>query len=115
MLIASRQKAAIASVKAGIAEKFRIKNLERARFILGIEIDYDMERRTLGISQKSYTESIIKKFGQENAKPCLTPLEPGVQLTKADEPQTEEDKSQFEVKALFACGKPDVLGVWNAT
>ncbi|KAE9204753.1 hypothetical protein PF005_g13676 [Phytophthora fragariae] len=92
MLIASRQKAVIASVKAGIAEKFRIKDLGRARFIIGIEIDYDVERRTLGISQKAYTESIIKKFGQENAKPCLTPLEPGVQLTKADEPQTEEDK-----------------------
>ncbi|KAE8999451.1 hypothetical protein PR003_g27567 [Phytophthora rubi] len=74
MLIASRQKAVIASVKAGIAEKFRIKDLGRARFILGIEIDYDMERRPLIISQKAYTESIIKKFGQENAKPCLTPL-----------------------------------------
>ncbi|KAE9280197.1 hypothetical protein PF008_g28194 [Phytophthora fragariae] len=55
-LIASRQKAVIASVKAGIAGKFRIKDLGRARFILGIEIDYDMERRTLGISQKAYTE-----------------------------------------------------------
>ncbi|KAE8901065.1 hypothetical protein PF010_g29277 [Phytophthora fragariae] len=74
MLIASRQKTVIASVKAGIAEKFRIKDLGRARFILSIAIDYDMERRTLGISQKAYTESIIKKFGQENAKPCLTPL-----------------------------------------
>ncbi|KAE9090124.1 hypothetical protein PF010_g18718 [Phytophthora fragariae] len=61
MLIASRQKAVIASVKAGIAEKFRIKALGRARFILGIEIEYAMERRTLGISQKAYTESIIKK------------------------------------------------------
>ncbi|KAE9248292.1 Retrovirus-related Pol polyprotein from transposon TNT 1-94 [Phytophthora fragariae] len=98
MLIASRQRAVIASVKAGIAEKFRIKDLGRARFILGIEIDYDMERKTLGISQKAYTESIIKKFGQENAKPCLTPLEPGVQLTKADESQTEEDKAKMKSK-----------------
>ncbi|KAE9014700.1 hypothetical protein PF011_g7939 [Phytophthora fragariae] len=98
MLTASRQKAVIASVKAGIAEKFRIKDLGRARFILGIEFDYDMERRTLGISQKAYTESIIKKCGQENAKPCLTLLEPGVQLTKADEPQTEEDKTKMKSK-----------------
>ncbi|KAE8989005.1 hypothetical protein PF011_g18957 [Phytophthora fragariae] len=98
MLIASRQKAVIASVKAGIAEKYRIKDMGRARFILGIEIDYDMKRRTLGISQKAYIESITKKFGQENAKPCLTPLEPGVQLTKADEPQTEEDKAKMKSK-----------------
>ncbi|GMF63424.1 unnamed protein product [Phytophthora fragariaefolia] len=96
MLIASRQKTVIASVKTGIAEKFRIKDLGKARFILGIGIDYDMERRTLGISQKAYTESIIKKFGHENAKPCLTPLEPGEALS-------------------VACGKPDVPGVWNAT
>ncbi|KAE9076669.1 hypothetical protein PF010_g23812 [Phytophthora fragariae] len=118
MLIASRQMAVIASVKAGIAEKFRIKDMGRARFILGIEIDYDMERRTLGISQKAYTESIIKKFGQENAKPCLTPLEPGVQLTKADEPQTEEDKAKMKSKPYrslvgslmyLACGtRPDI-------
>ncbi|KAE8985602.1 hypothetical protein PR001_g22840 [Phytophthora rubi] len=98
MLIASRQKAVIASVKAGIAEKFRTKDLGKDRFILGIEIDYDMERRTSGISQKAYTESIIKKFGQENAKSCLTPLEPGVNLTKADEPQTEEDRAKMKSK-----------------
>ncbi|GMF18158.1 unnamed protein product [Phytophthora fragariaefolia] len=118
MLIASRQKTVIASVKAGIAEKFRINDLGKARFILGIEIDYDMERRTLGISQKAYTETIIKKFGQENAKPCLTPLEPGVHLTRADEPQTEDDKVKMKAKPYrslvgslmyLACGtRPDI-------
>ncbi|KAE8879493.1 hypothetical protein PF005_g23034 [Phytophthora fragariae] len=120
MLIASRQrhKAVIASVKARIAEKFWIKDLARARFILGIELDYDMERRTLGINQKAYTESIIKKFGQENAKPCLTPLEPGVHLAKVDEPQTEEDKAEMKSKPYrslvgslmyLACGtRPDI-------
>ncbi|KAE9073864.1 hypothetical protein PF010_g24902 [Phytophthora fragariae] len=118
MLIASRQKAAIASVKAGIAEKFRIKDLGRARFILGIEIDYDLERRTLSISQKACTESIIEKFGQENAKPCLTPLEPGVQFTEGDEPQTEENKTKMMSKPYrslvgsliyLACGmRPDI-------
>ncbi|KAE9184122.1 Retrovirus-related Pol polyprotein from transposon TNT 1-94 [Phytophthora fragariae] len=118
MLIASRQKAVIASVKAGIAEKFRIKDLGTGRFILGIEIDYDMERRTLGFSQKAYTESIIKKFVQENAKPCLAPLERGVQLTKANESQTEEDKAKMKSKPYrslvrslmyLACGtRPDI-------
>ncbi|GMF46032.1 unnamed protein product [Phytophthora fragariaefolia] len=50
MLIASRQKTMIASVKAGIAETSRIKDLGKARFILSIAIDYDMERRTVGTS-----------------------------------------------------------------
>ncbi|KAE8878637.1 hypothetical protein PF005_g24056 [Phytophthora fragariae] len=118
MLIASRQKAVITSENALIGEKFRIKSLGRARFILEIEIDYDMERRTLGISQQTYAESIIKKFGQENAKPCLTPLEPGVHLTKADIAQTVEDKAKTKSKPYrslvenlmyLACGtRPDI-------
>jgi len=118
MLIASRDKAVIASVKAGIAEKFRIKDLGRARFILGIEIDYDMERRTLSISQQAYSEAVIKKFSQANAKPSLTPLEPGLQLTKTDEPQTDEDKAAMKAKPYrsligslmyLACGtRPDI-------
>jgi hypothetical protein len=98
MLMAARDKAVIALVKAGIAEKFRIKDLGRARFILSIEIDYAMERRTLSICQQSYTEAIIKKFGQENAKPSLIPLEPGLQLTKDDDPQTDEGKATRKSK-----------------
>jgi hypothetical protein len=60
MLIASRDKTVIASVKAGISQKFRIKDLGRARFVLGIEIDYDMERRTLSICQQAYAEAIVR-------------------------------------------------------
>ncbi|POM79514.1 Retrovirus-related pol Polyprotein, partial [Phytophthora palmivora] len=118
MLIASREKDIIASVKAGIAEKFRIKDLGRARFILGIEIDYDMERKALTISQRAYTEPIINKFGLENAKPSLTSLDPSVHLTKADEPQNADDKAKMKSKPYrslvgslmyLACGtRPDI-------
>jgi hypothetical protein len=118
MLIASRDKAVVASVKAGIAAKFRIKDLGRARFILGIEIDYDMERRTLSISRQAYSEAVIKKFGQANGKPSMTPLEPVLQLTKTDEPQTDEDKAAVTAKPYrsligspmyLACGtRPDI-------
>jgi hypothetical protein len=98
MLIESCDKDFITLVKASIAEKFRIKDLGRARFILGIAIDADMERWTLSISQQAYAKVIIKKFGQENAKPSLTPLEPGLRLTKIDEPETEEDKAKMKWK-----------------
>lgn len=50
MLIAFREKAVIVSVKTGIAEKFRIKDLGWTHFSLGIEIDYKMERRILRIN-----------------------------------------------------------------
>ncbi|POM64498.1 Retrovirus-related pol Polyprotein [Phytophthora palmivora] len=74
------------------------RDLGRARFILGIEIDYDMERKALTISQRAYTESIVNRFGQENAKPSLTPLDPSVHRTKADEPQSDDDKAKMKSK-----------------
>ncbi|POM59448.1 mitochondrial protein [Phytophthora palmivora] len=118
MLIASREKDIIASVKAGIAEKFRIKDLGRARFVLGIEIDNDIERKALTISQRAYTESIINRFGQENAKPSVTPLDRIVHLTKTDEPKSDDVKAKMKSKPYrslvgslmyLACGiRPDI-------
>ncbi|GMF17006.1 unnamed protein product [Phytophthora lilii] len=118
MLIASREEAVITSVKAGIAEKFKIKDLGQARYILGIEIDYDMENKMLRISQQAYTKSIIKKFGQENAKPSLIPIDPSVHLTKADEAQTSDAKAKMKSRPYrslvgslmyLACGiRPDI-------
>ncbi|POM78168.1 Integrase catalytic core protein [Phytophthora palmivora] len=118
MLITSRERDIIASMKAGIAEKFRIKDLGLARFILGIEINCDMERKALTISQRAYTESIINRFGQENAKPSVTPLDRIVHLTKTDEPKSDDVKAKMKSKPYrslvgslmyLACGiRPDI-------
>ncbi|POM58758.1 Rve domain containing hypothetical protein [Phytophthora palmivora] len=118
MLIASRENDIIASVKAGITEKFRIKDLGRARFILGMEIDYDMNRKALAISQRAYIELIIKSFGQANAKPSLTPLDLSVHMTKNDNPQdaysdadwagNRDDRRSVSGMMLMMCGAPVV-------
>ncbi|RAW23890.1 hypothetical protein PC110_g19674 [Phytophthora cactorum] len=113
MLIAAKNKATIASAKAGIAEKLKLKDFGCARFVLRIKIDYNMEGRTLRISQKVYTESIIKKFRQESAQPCLTPLEAGIHLTKADQPQTEHDKAKMSTNPNRSLvGSFEVPGMW---
>ncbi|GMF37765.1 unnamed protein product [Phytophthora fragariaefolia] len=118
MLIASRDQDVIISVKAQIAEKFKIKELGQARYILGIEIDYNMEDKTVGICQRAYTEAVIKKFGQEHANPSLIPLDTSVHLTTNDEPKTDEEKAKMRSKPYrsligslmyLACGtRPDI-------
>ncbi|RAW24370.1 hypothetical protein PC110_g19204 [Phytophthora cactorum] len=85
-------------MKARIAKTFKINDLGRARFTLGIQNDYDIECRALRISQKAYAESNIMKFGQANAKPCLQPLEARVQFMKVDQPQTEVNKAKMSSK-----------------
>ncbi|GMF34508.1 unnamed protein product [Phytophthora fragariaefolia] len=98
MLIASRDQDVIISVKAQIAGEFKIKERGQARYIFGIEIDYNMEDRTLGICQRAYTEAVIKKFGQEHANPSLIPFGTSVHLTKSDEPKSDEEKAKMKLK-----------------
>ncbi|GMF58098.1 unnamed protein product [Phytophthora fragariaefolia] len=102
MLIAARDQDVIISVKAQIAEKFKIKELGQARYILGIEIDYNMKDKTLGICQRAYTEAVIKKFGQEHGNPSLIPLDTSVHLTKNDEPKTDEEKAKMRSKPYLS-------------
>ncbi|GMF54607.1 unnamed protein product [Phytophthora fragariaefolia] len=119
MLIASRDQDVVISVKAQIAEKIKIKELGQARYILGIEIDYNMEDKTLRICQRVYTEAVIKKIGQEHANPSLIPLDTSVHLTKNDEPKTDEEKAKMRSKPYrslignlmyLSCGtRPDIL------
>ncbi|POM76733.1 putative transposable element [Phytophthora palmivora] len=97
---------------AAIAEKSRIKDLGRARFILGIAIDYDMERNASTISQRAYTESVINRFGQENTKFSLTPLDPSVHLTKANhraKMKSKQYRSFVGSLMYLVCGtRPDI-------
>jgi transposase InsO family protein len=98
MLIASCNPSIIAAIKRDIAKKFQIKDLGRARFILGIEIDYDESKQHLSIVQQAYTETVIARFGQANAKPSLTPIDTSLHLTKADGATADEDKKAMKNK-----------------
>ena len=49
----------------------------KAHYLLGMLIKRDRRTKTLSISQQSYTEKVLKRFGMESCKPIATPLEPG--------------------------------------
>lgn len=50
---------------------FKMKDLGRATNIVGINIEYTEEG--IAINQKRYIESVLKRFGMENAKSAVTP------------------------------------------
>ncbi|GMF32575.1 unnamed protein product [Phytophthora lilii] len=58
--------------------------------------------KMLRISQQANTESIIKTFGQENAKPSLIPIDPRVHLTKADEAHASDDKAKMKSRPYWS-------------
>ena len=45
-----------------------MKDLGEASYILGMKIYRDRSKRMLGISQSTYIETMLKRFGMENFK-----------------------------------------------
>jgi hypothetical protein len=65
-------------VKAKLSEKYKITNLGPARQFLGIEIPRDDTSTSLG--QKTFINTILKRFDMQNAYGAITPMDPNVKL-----------------------------------
>ena len=56
ILLASNDVDLLYETKRFLVRKFEMKDLGKASFVLGIQIDWDRSRGILGLSQKSYIE-----------------------------------------------------------
>uniref|UniRef100_A0A3Q7ETH7 Reverse transcriptase Ty1/copia-type domain-containing protein n=1 Tax=Solanum lycopersicum TaxID=4081 RepID=A0A3Q7ETH7_SOLLC len=92
MLIASKKKYDIQKLKGLLSAEFEMKDLGAARKILGMEIIRDRERRKLFLSQRSYIQKVLARFGMSSSKPIDTPSAANIHLTAMFAPQSEEEK-----------------------
>ena len=51
--------------KRFLVKHFEMKDLDDASFVLGIQIHRDRSQDILGLSQKSYIENVLKRFGTQ--------------------------------------------------
>ena len=98
----------IKEFKGRIHDKFEITDLGPVSSLLGLVIERDRAARTLYISQKSYIESIIRRFNLEDAKSLTVPIDPNAQLSKDQCPETDEGK-----KAMKAVPYREAIGALN--
>lgn len=68
MIIAARTSEEINQVKDVLKNAFKMKELDKAKFILGMKIDHDRSAGTLMIKQTRYIDDVVKRFGQQDAK-----------------------------------------------
>jgi hypothetical protein len=61
---------------------FKVKELGRVSKLLGMEVQYSLEETI--ITQKKYTESILRRFKMEEANPASTPMEIKLKLEKLE-------------------------------
>ena len=91
MLIAAKSMIEINKLKTRLSGEFEMKNLGAARKILGMEIRRDRKAGKLFLSQKSYLEKVVEKFGMQYAKPVSVPLAPHFKLSALLSPQSDEE------------------------
>lgn len=85
-----------ADFKAYLNQTFKMKDMGSAQYCLGIKIDRDRKDGRLYLSQKQYILDILSKFKMEECKPVQTPMEFGLKLSKAQSPQSEEEREYMK-------------------
>ena len=83
MLIATKSKEEIRTVKAQLNNEFEMKDLGAAKKILGLEIVRDRVVGRLSLSLKGNIEKVLRRFNMQNVKPITTPLAAHLRLSYA--------------------------------
>ena len=60
-----------------LSKTFDMKDLGEASFVLGIEIVRVRSYKVLKLSQKTYTDHVLKRFDMENCKSRNVPMTKG--------------------------------------
>eukprot|EP00794_Sanderia_malayensis_P016556 gene16556-biopygen13988 len=97
ILISSNDPQMLEAEKKSLSRRFEMQDLGDAKYCLGMLIQRDRDNKKLYISQKSYLESILKRFEMFESKPVATPMEVGKVFKKLS-----EDEEQFDIKQYQA-------------
>jgi len=89
LLICSSSIEEIGSIKEKLSSRFQMKDLRQAKHYLGIEIEYDENKRKLSLSQTKYINSLAEKYNVLYSKKINTPMEINLKL----EPAIEEEQN----------------------
>ena len=90
---------------ADLKREFEMKDLGRAKRILGIKIKRDRDKKLLFLSQEMYLKKVLNRFRMSDAKLVSTPLSQQFKLSMDQAPESKEDKEfMYEVPYVNAVG-----------
>jgi transposase InsO family protein len=92
--IAANSATAVDAFKAGLRKHVEVTDLGELHWMLGIEVKRDRAGGTIHLSQRSYIDSILRRFGFEDTKPVSTPFDTQVRLTLEQAPA---DAAEFAI------------------
>ena len=98
LLLAGNNSDAMTMVKEKFKRRFKMTDMGAVSLVLGMEINRDLDRGTLTISQETYSNSILERFGMSESKPTNTPGY-GLKLSNQQPDETlldREEKKRYQ-------------------
>ena len=82
ILIASKSRSAIDTLKRDLSSEFEMKDLGEAKKMLGIEITRDRRSGKVSLTRKGYLQNVLQRFNiGKDTKSVSTPLAPHFKLS----------------------------------
>ncbi|KAJ9554358.1 hypothetical protein OSB04_018403 [Centaurea solstitialis] len=118
ILIATNDLALLHDTKKFLAKHFEMKDLSDASFVLGIQILRDRSRGILRLSQRSYIDKVLDRFGMLDSKSGHTPIAKGDKFSLKQCPKNELEIKEMQkipyasavASLMYAqvCTRPDI-------
>ena len=80
-------------VKSILKDAFQMRDLGKAKYILGLELCQDRKAQTISLCQSKYIQGVLEQTGMKDCKPVYTPLPHNTKLvlvTPEDGPSVPE-------------------------
>ena len=121
ILLASNDKGLLYKVKQFLSRHFEMKDMGDASYVIGIKIDRDRDRYILGLSQNTYIQKVLERFGMKDCSPSVAPIVKGDKFYMNQCPRNDLEKEQMRnipyastVGSLMyaqVCTRPDIAFV----
>ena len=89
--IAAHPPELVVELKEKLGSRVEVTDLGKLHWLLGIEIPHDHHTHTIQLSQQSYIEEIVCRYGCHNKQPLSLPMGANVKLSASQSPKTPED------------------------
>lgn len=98
MSLTTRDSNQMALLKQKISDRFEIVDSGDIKWMLGIELIRDRTLRTVSLSQSTYVDQILERYGFADIKPLALPVDPNVILSKDQCPTTPPEIASMRDK-----------------
>lgn len=100
-LIAGKRKKTLDFFISSLMSEFEVTCHEPSCYV-GMEISRDRGRKALSINQKGYITRMLQRFGMQDCKTVMTPMDPSVKLTESLKEEKIVEK-RFPYREAIGC------------